>query len=271
MSDNPLITICIPHWQAEEFMKPCLRSIRKHSAKYNLEVIVVDNGSKDDSLDYLKSLCWIKIIERPEEAPENWPTNVFTAWDCGLEAASGDYYITMHSDVFIKADDWLDPFLKTIESDENIVATGSSKLEICHPIYALQKKFFGGFLKRLKLLIPGKRPKIDRNSGRYPRDYCAMYETAFLKKHDIRFATEGHISGGHQVALQIWEHGGETRIFPVREMDRVLAHIAHGTSAITDRIKLRRKQKQNQVVKKKTDLFNRKWIQDLIEDSSLDE
>ena len=91
---QPLITICIPHWQAEEFMKPCLRSIRKHSLKYNLEIIVIDNGSKDDSLNYLKSLDWIQIIERPEENPENWPDNVFTAWDRGLEAANGKYYIT---------------------------------------------------------------------------------------------------------------------------------------------------------------------------------
>lgn len=252
-------------------MKPCLRSIRKHSKSYNLEIIVVDNGSKDESLDYLKSLTWVRLIERPDEAPENWPTNVFTAWDCGLEAAHGKYYITMHSDVFIKADNWLDPFLEAIESDAQIVATGSSKLEMRHPLYAFQKRIIGGSIKRLKLLIPGKNPKIDRKSGRYPRDYCAMYKTAFLRDYGIRFATGGHISGGHQVALQIWEHGGETKVFPVHEMDRLLAHIAHGTSAITDRINLRRIKKQNEVIKKKTDLFNRKWIQELVNDDSQDQ
>ena len=265
------ITICIPHWQAEEFMRPCLRSIRKHSHKYDLEIIIIDNGSKDASLDYLKSLDWIEIIERPEEAPENWPTNVFTAWDRGLEAATGDYYITMHSDVFIKADNWLDPFISTISSAPNTVASGSSKLEMHHPLYAFQKRVFGGFVKNLKRLLPWKKPKIDKEAGRYPRDYCAMYKTSFLRENDIVFATEGHISGGHQVALQIWEKGGETRTFPVHEMDRVLAHIAHGTSAITDRINLRRKRKQDQVVRKKTDLFNRQWIQDLIHDDSLDQ
>ena len=252
-------------------MKPCLRSIRKHSAKYNLEVIVVDNGSKDDSLKYLKSLDWIKIIERPDEAPENWPKNVFTAWDCGLEAATGDYYITMHSDVFVKSDAWLDPFLEWIQSKPNVVASGSSKLEMRHPLYTLQKRLIGNFVKNVKTLIPGKNPRIDKDSGRYPRDYCAMYETAFLRKHDILFAPETiHISGGHQVALQIWEHGGETSAFPVHEMDRMLAHIAHGTSAITDRINLKRKKKQNEVIRKKTDLFKRKWIQELINNDSLD-
>ena len=92
-------------------MTLCLRSIRKHSGKYNLEVIVVDNGSGDGSLDYLRSIPWIRLLERPEERPQNWPLNVFTAWDRGLDVATGEYYLTMHSDVFVKSDNWLDPFL----------------------------------------------------------------------------------------------------------------------------------------------------------------
>ncbi len=78
---KPRISICIPHWQAQLYMTLCLRSIRKHSAHYDLEVIVVDNGSRDGSLDYLRSLPWIRLIERPDEKPANWPVNVFTAWD----------------------------------------------------------------------------------------------------------------------------------------------------------------------------------------------
>ena len=83
---SPRISLCIPHWQVRDMMSICLRSIRKHSRKYDLEVIVVDNGSRDDSLDYLRSLSWIRLIERPEERVSNWPANVFTAWDLGVRA-----------------------------------------------------------------------------------------------------------------------------------------------------------------------------------------
>ena len=99
---RPKITVCIPHWQVYSYITVCLRSIRKHSQKYDLEVIVVDNGSRDESLDYLRSLDWIRLIERPEEVHTNWPLNVFTAWDRGLQEATGDYYLGMHSDVFVK-------------------------------------------------------------------------------------------------------------------------------------------------------------------------
>ena len=271
-TENPLITISIPHWQSKEFIIPCLRSIRKHSTAYELEVIVIDNGSQDDSLAYLRSLSWIRLIERPEESPKNWPHNVFSAWDLGLTKASGQYYVTMHADVFIKRDNWLEPFLREMDSGANVVGTGSWKLEVKHPLYAFQKRYIGGTLKQLKRLIPGKNPKIDADAGKYPRDYCAMYDTQFLKEHAVGFSTKGHkISGGHQVATQIWAHGGEVRIFPVREMDKNLAHIAHGTTALTEDINLKRKTKQNQTIKKKVNLFNEKWILDLIEDSSSDQ
>src|SRR5260221_5128486 len=94
------ISLCIPHWQVRDMMSICLRSIRKHSRKYDLEVIVVDNGSRDGSLEYLRSLSWIRLIERPDESVANWPANVYTAWDLGARAARGEFFVTMHSDVF---------------------------------------------------------------------------------------------------------------------------------------------------------------------------
>src|SRR5437899_5852088 len=108
-SQFPRITLCIPHWQVRDMMSICLRSIRRHSRNYDLEVIVVDNGSRDDSLDYLRSLSCIRLIERPHERVSNWPANVFTAWDLCARAARGRLFVTMHSDVFIKQDGCLDP------------------------------------------------------------------------------------------------------------------------------------------------------------------
>jgi glycosyltransferase involved in cell wall biosynthesis len=269
-TENALITICIPHWQSKEFIVPCLRSIRKHSKAYDIEVIVIDNGSKDDSLDYLRTLSWIRLIERSEESPKNWPKNVFSAWNRGLSEASGQYYVTMHADVFIKSEAWLKPFLKEIQAAPNTIASGSGKLELRHPLYSWQKRVFGGALKRFKAMLPGKGPKIDPHAGKYPRDYCAMYDAAFLKKHKINFLNHKELSGGHQVAVQIWEKGGDIKVFAVEEMDRNLAHIAHGTTTLTKEIQLRRKSKQAKTHRKKNSLFREQWILDLIEDDSLD-
>ena len=174
VENRPAITICIPHWQVRPLATICLRSIRKHSRKYDVEVIVVDNGSRDDSLGYLRKLKWIRLIERPDEVHTNWPLNVFTAWDLALREARGEFFVSMHSDVFVKHDDWLDPFLKEITSGANVAGVGGWKLVLESPFYVLQKQLFGYVWASLKQ-ITGLKKKAHWKRGHYPRDYCAMY------------------------------------------------------------------------------------------------
>ena len=52
-----------------DFSQLCLRSIHGFT-EYPYEVIVVDNDSQDESLEYLKSLDWIQLIERRPGADE---------------------------------------------------------------------------------------------------------------------------------------------------------------------------------------------------------
>ncbi|MFP4034017.1 MAG: glycosyltransferase family 2 protein, partial [Desulfovermiculus sp.] len=164
---RPKVTICIPHWQVKRYITLCLRSIRKYSQKYDVQIIVVDNGSQDESLDYLRSLDWILLLERPEEVHTNWPHNVFTAWDYGLQYAAGDYYITMHSDVFVRAHDWLDPFLREFSTGDNVGGVGGWKLHIENPIYAFQKRVTGFMIKKIKQMA-GIRKNVEWRIGHYP-------------------------------------------------------------------------------------------------------
>src|SRR6516165_5044493 len=195
-SISPRISMCIPHWQVRDMMSICLRSIRKHSQKYNLEVIVVDNGSRDESLAYLRSLSWIRLIERPEESVSNWPANVFTAWDAGLRAASGEFFVTMHSDVFVRRDDWLDPFLREISAGPQVAGAGAWKLALENPWYALQKRVVGSLLASVKRWA-GRRARSSFREGHYPRDYCALYRTRPLREHSLTFCPQDDlITGG---------------------------------------------------------------------------
>ena len=152
---RPRISICIPHWQVKPLISICLRSIRKYSKNYDTEIIVVDNGSRDESLDYLRSLKWLRLIERPEETHTNWPLNVFTAWDCGILEATGGYFITMHSDVFVIRDDWLDPFLSRM--NDKVAGVGTWKLRIENPVYAFQKRVLGIGINVIKNLFGAKK------------------------------------------------------------------------------------------------------------------
>lgn len=266
----PKITLCVPHWQVIEYIRPCLRSIRKHSQGEDVEVLVIDNGSKDASLDYLRSLSWIRLIERPEEKHTNWPGNVFTAWDRGLAEATGDYYVTLHSDVFIKADGWLRPLVRELERSPKIAASGTWKLEVENPLYAAQKRAFGMLSAGLKRLA-GKKTEVGFRQGHYPRDFCAMYRRDVLLKHGLTFrCLYGDRGGGYSIARQLWENGYEMGIVPVREMARLIEHVAHGTAAVRGEKKLNHARTQKKAETKVSGLFSEPWIQALIADESLD-
>lgn len=266
---QPTITVCIPHWQVKDYITVCLRSIRKHSRKYNLEVIVVDNGSHDESLDYLRSLDWIRLIERPEEVHTNWPMNVFTAWDCGFAASSSQYYLTMHSDVFVKRDGWLDPLIREIEREENIAASGAWKLELENPLYALQKRVIGYTSGKIKQAL-GRKKVIRWKQGHYPRDYCALYRRSALAEHNLTFRPVHGQGGGYSIAKQLWDSGYQMGIVPTREMARNVFHVAHGTAAVIPEKRLNHARAQKKVEQKVEGLFRERWICDLEKDDSLD-
>jgi glycosyltransferase involved in cell wall biosynthesis len=269
-SSPPSVTLCIPHWQAEPFIKLCLRSIRRHSQKYTLEVIVVDNGSRDASLDYLRSLDWIRLIERPGETHTNWPENVFTAWDRGLAEARGEFFVTMHSDVFIRRDGWLDPLLREIKRDPRNTASGSWKLELENPLYAWQKRIVGFAAAKARSWV-GLGKQVKWQAQNYPRDYCAMYRRDIVLGHGLTFrGINNYTGGGYSIARQLWDAGYSTPVFPVREMAKNLYHVAHGTAAIAPEKRLRHARKQKQTEQKVARLLCSDWIQDLARDDSLD-
>jgi len=267
---SPSVTVCIPHWQVRRYMTACLRSIRRHSTAYDLQVIVVDNGSRDDSLEYLRSLHWIDLIERPEESHTNWPRNVFTAWDRGLQEARGEFYVTLHSDVFVKADDWLDPLLREMGRSPRIAASGAWKLELEHPLYLWQKRVFGYLTAKLKTLL-GRRKEVSWKQGHYPRDYCAMYRTETIRRHNLTFCPYGELrGGGHSIAHQLQSAGYCMGMVPTREMAEKVFHVAHGTAAVAKEKPLNHQRAQKKVERKVRDLFEEEWITDLLAAEELD-
>jgi glycosyltransferase involved in cell wall biosynthesis len=268
----PAVSICIPHYQVQDLMRLCLRALRRYTDGPAYEVIVVDNGSTDQSLDWLRSMEWIMLVERGESTPDNWVRAMNTALDIGLERARGPYYLIMHSDTIVKRRGWLRRMVEAIESAPNVASCGSGKLE--------QRSAFAQFVrdatdtKRFRLWL---RRTILRDASAHqlprepcPRDYCALYRTSILREHDLSFVSKGGYSAGETVYYDLKRLGYESSVIPVPEMMRNMDHIAHATGAIRPERKLDRVHTLRKTRRRLKRLFHRNDMDALLADDSLE-
>ena len=95
---QPLISVIIPVYGVEKYIAQCLESVINQKYK-NLEIIVVNDGTKDRSAEIAKEYAAkdsrIKVFDF-----ENGGLSV--ARNRGLEIATGDYIS------YIDSDDWID-------------------------------------------------------------------------------------------------------------------------------------------------------------------
>ena len=92
------ISIIIPAYNVQEYIKQCLESIINQTYK-NLEIIVVNDGSKDKTLDIIESIAKddsrIIVINQENQG-------VSAARNNALKGVDGDFVM------FVDSDDWLD-------------------------------------------------------------------------------------------------------------------------------------------------------------------
>lgn len=98
-----LTSIIVLNLNGSAHIRQCVESI-KACTKVPYELIVVDNGSTDDSLTYLRSLANIKLIENPENVGAPYARNQ------GLALAEGEYIVFLDNDTVV-AKRWLQRFI----------------------------------------------------------------------------------------------------------------------------------------------------------------
>lgn len=122
INDDLLISVIIPVYNAEKYLEQCLNSIKNQTYK-NFEVIIVNDGSKDNTDSICKKFAQSDSRFR-YFSKENG--GVSSARNFGLDNANG-HYIT-----FIDGDDWvehnhLEILIKSITENNSDIAICSYK------------------------------------------------------------------------------------------------------------------------------------------------
>lgn len=100
MSCNPKISVIIPVYNEEKYLSDCIESII-HQSLEDIEIIFIDDGSTDKSLDILK-----KYEMQDDRLSVLEQKNLFAgnARNSGLEKARGEYLIFLDADDFFEVD-----------------------------------------------------------------------------------------------------------------------------------------------------------------------
>ena len=108
-----LVSVIVPVYNAEKWLKKCISSIMKQSYK-NIEIILIDDGSKDRSLkicqQYEKIDSRITVMSKDNGG-------VSSARNIGLDYANGSFVTFVDSDDFLPLNSLQKMYSKMVESN----------------------------------------------------------------------------------------------------------------------------------------------------------
>ena len=173
----PKVSVIIPVYNAEEYLKGCLDSVVTQTLK-NIEIICINDGSTDFSSnildEYVKKDNRIKVIHKSN-------TGYGSSMNLGLEEANGDYISIIEPDDF--ADHTMLDELYQIATQENADVVKSNY----YAYNTLQNKSIPNNSIKHKEVITFKNKNILKLLKHGPTIWTGLYKRDFLNQNQIRF------------------------------------------------------------------------------------
>lgn len=165
--EKPTISVCIPTYNCLQLLKRCLDPISEGFGDYSYEIVIADGGSTDGTLEYLRELNNVKLIEMGELVGQ---TKSFNA--C-FRLAEGDYIIPGSDDLIFVPEVYTKLFKLFDEDKEKRIGIIIPKIILkdghVHSITRMTKRF--GVLLDLAFIL---RASVLRETG-YFDERCYSY------------------------------------------------------------------------------------------------
>jgi GT2 family glycosyltransferase len=170
MEINPLISIVVLNYNGLEFLKKTIPSFFAQDY-LNYEIIIVDNGSTDKSLEYLDQFSRVKVVKNKENLGYNKGKNI------GVLEAKGDFILLLDEDIEIIQKS----FLSSVFSFYNNLILRHSNI---------------GFLSPMLF-----------DDGKFVTKYYGIYYSLFGKKVNKKMKLEQVIKYNEDIQIGAF-HGG---------------------------------------------------------------
>lgn len=160
MVPSPLVSVIVINYNGKEFLKDCLESIYGQTY-HNFELILVDNGSTDGSVQFIKEKFPDTILI---ENKENLGFAV--ANNQGIEISRGKYVALLNNDTVVDRD-WLKNLVTAAESSSENTGMWAGKILSLENPNIIDS--VGGLIISNDGIAKG-RGRLERDIGQYDRE-----------------------------------------------------------------------------------------------------
>ena len=164
--ENELISIIVPVYNIIDYLKDCLDSLVKQTYQ-NIEILLVDNGSTDGSLElckkYSDQFSTIRLLHEEEKSPG-------TARNKGLSEMKGSFYS------FVDGDDYVSE--NYIQKLYEAITLYSADLSLCGVVSMLE-------CRDVKTNVNHKTIKTDKEKDLRKSVWGKLYRSDIYKQ--VRF------------------------------------------------------------------------------------
>jgi glycosyltransferase involved in cell wall biosynthesis len=116
---HPSVSLLLPNRDNERVLGSVLEHLAANTTYDNVEVVAVDDGSTDSSLEILRQwrdrghFSGFELLERDHGG-------AIEALNAGLEAASGEVVVQLDADASIETSGWLERLLDILLFDDRV-------------------------------------------------------------------------------------------------------------------------------------------------------
>jgi len=135
-SDAPCVSIVIPVYNKFAYTQACLKSLAEHAGRVPFEVIVVDDGSRDETPERLAEIDGIRAIHNAENL------GFVGTCNAGAAAARGEFVLFLNNDTVVTPG-WLEALVCCFEEEPDAGLVGA---KLVYPDGRLQEA--GGIVFR---------------------------------------------------------------------------------------------------------------------------
>jgi glycosyltransferase involved in cell wall biosynthesis len=181
MSDKPKVSVIIPIYNVEKYLRECLDSVVNQTLQ-DIEIICVNDGSTDNCGEILKEYAAkdnrILVVKK-------FNGGYGSACNAGLSKASGEYIAILEPDDYIAPEMYEKLYNLAVENDADIVKSPFYEKFDTYRYKKVKKiNWRDNFAKHAQTFTIYEHPEF---LSFHPSVWSCIYRREFINKHNIRF------------------------------------------------------------------------------------